>query len=70
MAKKLCKLTECEWAIMNTIWDNEPCAVSVAQEILENEKKWAYSTVKTMMDRMVVKGLLTATKVQRLYFYH
>ena len=58
MAKKNHELTEGEWAIITAVWDNEPCAAPTVQEELAARKKWTYSTVKTMMDRMVTKGLL------------
>jgi BlaI family penicillinase repressor len=68
MAKNY-ELTEGEWAIIQAVWDNEPCAAPVVQEALAGQKKWTYSTVKTMMDRMVAKGLLTTEKIRNLILY-
>lgn len=69
MAKKKYELTEGEWAIIEAVWDNQPCAAPTVQEVLENKKKWSYSTVKTMMDRMVTKGLLRTEKIRNLILY-
>lgn len=69
MAKKNYELTEGEWAIIQAVWDNEPCAAPMVQEELAGQKKWTYSTVKTMMDRMVAKGLLTTEKIRNLILY-
>jgi len=69
MAKKNYELTEGEWAIIQTVWDNEPCAAPTVQEELEAKKSWTYSTVKTMMDRMVTKGLLKTERIRNLIFY-
>ena len=69
MAKKNYELTEGEWAIIQAVWDNEPCAAPMVQEELARQKKWTYSTVKTMMDRMVAKGLLTTEKIRNLILY-
>jgi len=69
MAKKLYELTEGEWAIIQAVWDKQPCAAPTIQEELENVKNWSYSTVKTMMDRMVTKGLLTAIRIRNLMLY-
>ena len=69
MAKKNYELTEGEWAIIQAVWDNEPCAAPMVQEELADQKKWTYSTVKTMMDRMVAKGLLTTEKIRNLILY-
>ena len=69
MAKKKYELTNGEWAIIQAVWDNQPCAAPTVQEALETQKGWAYSTVKTMMDRMVTKGLLKTEKIRNLILY-
>jgi len=69
MAKKNYQLTEGEWAIIQAVWDNEPCAAPTVQEQLETQKDWTYSTVKTMMDRMVTKGLLKTKRIRNLILY-
>lgn len=69
MKKNELDLFESEWAILNVVWEKEPCSAPEVQETLEKEKKWAYTTVKTMMDRMVKKGLLKAEKIRNLNLY-
>ena len=69
MAKKNYELTEGEWAIIQAVWKNEPCAAPTVQEKLETRKNWTYSTVKTMMDRMVTKGLLKTERICNLILY-
>jgi BlaI family penicillinase repressor len=69
MARKRTELTEGEWLIMQAVWDNEPCAAPTVQEVLEKQTRWSYSTVKTMMDRMVGKGLLRTQRVRNLILY-
>ncbi len=69
MAKKNYELTEGEWAIIQAVWDNEPCAAPTVQDELETRKSWTYSTVKTMMDRMVTKGLLKTERIRNLILY-
>ena len=56
------ELTEAEWTIMKVVWENEPCAAGTVQEILQESKNWAYSTVKGTMDRMAEKGFLGIDK--------
>ncbi len=63
------ELTEAEWAIMKIVWENQPCAAGTVQEGLANELGWAYSTVKTTMDRMVGKGLLEIKKIRNLQLF-
>ena len=69
MANRNPELTEAEWAIIQVVWENEPCAVPTIQEKLQARKKWHYSTVKTLMDRMVTKGLLTTERIRNLILY-
>ena len=63
------ELTEAEWVIMKVVWENEPCAAGTVQETLEKSKDWAYSTVKTTMDRMVNKGLLKISRIRNLQLF-
>jgi BlaI family transcriptional regulator, penicillinase repressor len=63
------ELTEAEWAIMKVVWEHQPCAAGTVQEALTTKKGWAYSTVKTTMDRMVDKGLLKINKVRNLQLF-
>ena len=63
------ELTEAEWIIMKVVWENEPCAAGTVQETLLNSKDWAYSTVKTTMDRMENKGFLKIQKIRNLQLF-
>ena len=69
MPKPSIELTESEWTIIKAVWDHEPCAAPAIQEKLHKQTAWTYSTVRTLMDRMVVKGLLAAEKVRNLTLY-
>jgi len=69
MKKENLELYESEWSILQKVWELEPCAAPTVQEALQAEKGWAYTTVKTMMDRMVKKGLLKTEKIRNIYLY-
>jgi predicted transcriptional regulator len=69
MKKKKYDITEGEWAILQAVWDSQPCAAPTVQEVLQEEKGWTYSTVKTMMDRMVAKELLKTERIRNLILY-
>jgi len=69
MATREYELTEAEWDIIEVVWEREPCAAPTVQEELADRKKWTYSTVKTLMDRMVTKGLLTTERIRNLMLY-
>ena len=69
MPKQTIELTEAEWSIIKAVWEHEPCAAPAIQEKLHKQTEWTYSTVRTLMDRMVAKGLLTAEKIRNLTLY-
>jgi BlaI family penicillinase repressor len=70
MSKPDVELTESEWAVIKAIWETEPCTAPAIQEHLAASTGWTYSTVRTFMDRMVAKGVLTAKKEGKLTIYH
>ena len=63
------EMTEAEWEIIKVVWEAEPCAAGTVQEALAQRKEWAYSTVKTTMDRMVDKGFLEITRIRNLQLF-
>ena len=69
MSNKEPELYDSEWAILRVVWKLEPCTAPTVQEELQGNKGWAYTTVKTMMDRMVKKGLLKTQRIRNLYLY-
>ena len=64
MPKSRTDLTEAEWAIIKAVWETEPCTAPDIRQKLQRQTAWTYSTVRTLMDRMVVKGLLAAEQAQ------
>lgn len=62
-------LTEAEWAVMRVVWKHQPCAAGTVQEELARSRGWAYSTVKTTMDRMAGKGLLASRRIRNLQLF-
>ena len=63
------ELTEAEWTVIKAVWEREPCTAPDLQERLHPATGWAYSTVRTLMDRMVAKGLLASEKLRNLTLY-
>jgi BlaI family transcriptional regulator, penicillinase repressor len=56
------ELTEAEWSVIKAVWQGAPCTAPEVQQRLAATTGWTYSTVRTLMDRMVAKGLLSAVK--------
>jgi BlaI family penicillinase repressor len=69
MPQPVIELTEAEWTVIKAIWDAEPCTAPAIQEKLFKQTAWTYSTVRTLMDRMVTKGLLVANKERNITLY-
>ena len=66
---KPAELTEAEWVIVKAVWERQPCTAPDITEALQKNKGWAYSTVHTLMNRMVDKGLLATEKLRRMDIY-
>jgi BlaI family penicillinase repressor len=64
------ELTQGEWTIMEVLWERQRCTAPDVQEHLEERTGWAYSTVKTMMDRMTAKGILETERIRKMILYH
>jgi len=69
MPKPQFELTEAEWTIIKAIWASEPCTAPEIQLRVARKTRWTYSTVRTLMDRMASKGLLTAEKIRNVTLY-
>ncbi|HZR16224.1 MAG TPA: BlaI/MecI/CopY family transcriptional regulator [Verrucomicrobiae bacterium] len=63
------ELTEAEWVVIKSVWEKEPSTAPSIQKRLHSRTQWTYSTVRTIMDRMASKGLLTARKVGKVTLF-
>jgi BlaI family penicillinase repressor len=70
MSKNFVELTGSEWPVMKVVWETEPCTAPAVREQLHKSTGWTYSTVRTLMDRMVAKGILKARKEGKATVYH
>jgi BlaI family penicillinase repressor len=53
------RLSDGEWKVMQVVWDSGPVTARDVLDAVAPETRWAYTTVKTMLDRLVAKGALT-----------
>ena len=63
------KLTEPEWLIMNLLWDKHPANARGIFERLPAGVSWAYTTVKTTLDRLVDKKAVRKKKQGNIGYY-
>ena len=62
-------LTKPEFDILRVLWKKKRLNVRETHTELTETYDWAYSTTKTMMDRMVKKGLLAREAFHGVYLY-
>lgn len=63
------RFSEAEWKVMRVVWRRPGVAVREVVAELDGETGWSYSTVKTMLARLVEKGALSLEKDANLYRY-
>jgi len=56
------KLTESEWQIMNALWKRYPATARDLMDYLPENVQWAYTTVKTLLTRLVTKKAVSERK--------
>ena len=61
----MARLSEAEWRVMNVVWAQAPVSTRDVLERVEDETKWAYTTVKTVLDRLVTKNARGLAKFQK-----
>ena len=56
------KLSQAEWQIMNALWADHPATARQIAERLPEDVGWAYTTIKTMLSRLVGKSAVYERK--------
>ena len=56
------RLTDAEWQIMNCLWEKHPATARGIAGRLPPEVKWAYTTIRTLLARLVDKGAVREYK--------
>jgi len=69
VSKTPAELSKAEWVVMEGLWARRRGTATDLQKVLEEKQGWAYSTVKTMLDRLVDKGFVKARRVGNVYEY-
>lgn len=60
-------INDTEWDLLEVLWDGGPTTARQVAEALAGSRGWAYSTVKTLLDRMAAKGLVSARQVGNVW---
>lgn len=63
------KLTDAEWQLMNALWKKHPATARQIEEHLPSDVNWAYTTIKTMLNRLVEKRAINERKQGKTSVY-
>ena len=67
--KDIPELSKAEYDILRILWKDGRLTVREVHDQVYDIHKWAYTTTKTMMDRMIKKGLLEREKYHGIFLY-
>jgi BlaI family transcriptional regulator, penicillinase repressor len=70
MTEKVPSISEAEWEVMNVLWQKWPQTANDVITSLQGQKDWKAKTVRTLLDRLVQKGVVHVDKEHRVYTFH
>ena len=63
------RIGEAEYAVMEVLWEQAPLTASEVAERVPVARGWSIRTVKTMLGRLLAKGILSHEEDGRRYLY-
>lgn len=63
------RIAEGEYAVMEVLWEDSPLTAAEVAGRVPEERGWTLATVKTMLSRLLAKGLLNHEEDGRRYLY-
>jgi BlaI family penicillinase repressor len=67
--KNLPRISDAEWQVMETLWARSPLAATDVIEALASANNWKGNTVRTLLARLVRKGVLHVRKDGTRFLY-
>jgi BlaI family penicillinase repressor len=62
-------ISDAEGQVMEVLWRKCPLATEEIARALEGRQTWQLATVKTLLNRLLTKGAISAEKEGRRYLY-
>lgn len=62
-------ISEAEAQVMDVLWRHSPLGTDDIAKALESQQDWQLATVKTLVNRLLTKGAISAEKDGRRYLY-
>lgn len=63
------QISEAEWIIMQALWTKAPQTSNQIVEVVVKKKVWKDKTIKTLINRLVNKGIIGFKKEGKVYHY-
>ena len=63
------RIAEGEYAVMEVLWQESPLTAAEVAERVPADRGWSLATVKTMLSRLLAKGVLSHEEDGRRYLY-
>ena len=63
-------ISDAEWEIMNVLWEGSPRTATDVSEALRERVTWNTNTVKTLLGRLVKKGVVRFKPEANRYLYY
>ena len=63
------RISDAESTVMGVLWGSHPLAAEDVVAALGNAQQWQEATIKTLLNRLLNKGAIAATKDGRRYLY-
>jgi BlaI family penicillinase repressor len=67
--KKMPRIAESEWRVMQVLWEHGPQTANEVVDALSGEVKWKSRTIKTLISRLVRKGAVRFREEGNKYRY-
>lgn len=62
-------ISDAEWEIMRVVWTNHTVTSKEITEIVKEKMNWKQATIKTLIGRLVEKGILKTEAIGNKYLY-
>jgi len=62
------RISTAEWEVMKVVWKRNPCSQQVVDD-LAAASDWSPATVKTLLNRLLRKGIIEFEKKGKSYLY-
>ena len=63
------QISEAESAVMDVLWRSHPLSAEDVVAALADSRQWQEATIKTLLNRLLTKGAISASRDGRRYLY-